>query len=412
MFKKKQYLYTCFIDFRKAFDVVNRKALLYKLREYYGIDGLYFNIVENMYKDVFFSVKLQNKIAPLFKTSIGVKQGCVLSPTFFSLYINDLVKIFDDTCNPITLKSGTKISCLMYADDIVIMSEKASGLQSALDKLNTYCDKWDLDINVEKTKIMIFNKSGRMLKQHKFLIHISATDTYKYLGTIFKPSGSFSATVKHLSNKAKKAIFSVYNIFPKNRLALIENLKLFDACIKPILLYNSEVWGPEIILHDRKRIEKYYMTNFLPESIHIRFIKHTLGVNKSAVNSAVLSETGRFPMALSVIKSIIRFWYHIIEAPDTSIVKMTYMDGLDSKTTLVKRIEKLFDIAGFTHVWENQNTFSKKKNTFSIKRLERALVDKFKERYLTYWRESFDISSNEYNKKNLGHIANLKLTMN
>ena len=146
------------------------------------------------------------------------------------------------------------------------MSEKASGLQSALDKLNTYCDKWDLDINVEKTKIMIFNKSGRMLKQHKFLInntHISATDTYKYLGTIFKPSGSFTATVKHLSNKAKKkAIFSVYNIFPKNRLALIENLKIFDACIKPILLYNSEVWGPEIILHDRKRIEKYYMTNF------------------------------------------------------------------------------------------------------------------------------------------------------
>ena len=126
------------------------------------------------------------------------------------------------------------------------------------------------------------------------------------------------------------------------------------------------------------------MTNFLPESIHIRFIKHKLGVNKSAVNSAVLSKTGRFPMALSAIKSIIRFWYHIIEAPDTSIVKMTYMDGLDSKTTLVKRIEKLFDIAGFTHVWENQNTFS-------IKRLDRALVDKFKERYLNYWRESVSI---------------------
>ena len=151
-------MYTCFIDFRKAFDVVNRKALLYKLREYYGIDGLYFNIVENMYKDVFFSVKLQNKIAPLFKTSmIGVKQGCVLSPKKISLSINDLVKIFDDTCNPIALKSGTKISCLMYADDIVIISEKASGLQSALDKINTYCDKWDLDINVEKTKKMIIN---------------------------------------------------------------------------------------------------------------------------------------------------------------------------------------------------------------------------------------------------------------
>ena len=56
------------------------------------------------------------------------------------------------------------------------------------------------------------------------------------------------------------------------------------------------------MLHDRKRIKKYSMTNVLPESIHIRFTKYTLGVNKSDVNSAVLSETGRFPVALSVIK--------------------------------------------------------------------------------------------------------------
>ena len=395
MFKKKKYLYACFIDFRKAFDVVNRRALLYKFRKYYGIDGLFFNIVENMYSDVFFSVKLHDKVAPLFKTSTGVKQGCVLSPTFFSLYINDLVNNFDDTCSPITLKSGKKLSCLMYADDLVLMSETANGLQSALNKLTGYCAKWDLDINIEKTKVMIFNKSGRIIKKYKFLIkdtQIGITDTYKYLGTIFKPSGTFSAAVKHLVNKAKKAIFSINNIFPQNRLSLTENLKMFDACIKPILLYNSEVWGLEKILHDRKRIEKYYMANFLPENIHIRFIKYILGLNKSAVNSAVLSETGRFPMTLTVIKSVIRFWHHIINAPSTSIVKMTYMDGLESNTALTKRIEKLFEVAGFAHVWENQNTFS-------VKCLEKALVDKFKERYVKYWKECLDENSNEFNKK-------------
>ena len=395
MFKKKQYLYSCFIDFRKAFDIVNRKALLFKLKEYYGIEGLYFNIIENMYEDVRFSVKLKNRIAPVFKTSIGVKQGCVLSPTFFSLYINDLVEIFDDSCFPIKLQSGTKISCLLYADDLIIMSEKACGLQEALKKLNTYCQKWNLEINVEKTKIMIFNKSGKLMKKHKFTINntqIDITDSYKYLGTIFKPSGTFTAAVKHLTNKAKKAIFSIRNIFPQNRLSLIQNLKIFDACIKPILMYNSEVWGPEIIFHDKKRIEKNYMTNFLPENIHIRFIKHTLGVSKYAVNMAVLAETGRFPIALFAIKSIIRFWYHIIETPNTSLVKKSYTDGLQLNTTLIKKIEKLFDTAGFTHVWENQNTFS-------IKRLENAIVEKFKERYLHFWKESCDPNSNEYNRK-------------
>ena len=46
----------------------------------------------------------------------------------------------------------------MYADDLVILSENSSGLQTALNKLKTFCDKWHLTINLKKTKILIFNK--------------------------------------------------------------------------------------------------------------------------------------------------------------------------------------------------------------------------------------------------------------
>ena len=56
----------------------------------------------------------------------------------------------------------------MYADDLVIMSQSAVGLQNALNKLNSYCLKWKLTVNVTKTKIMIFNKSGQVLFNHSF----------------------------------------------------------------------------------------------------------------------------------------------------------------------------------------------------------------------------------------------------
>ena len=77
----------------------------------------------------------------------------------FSLYLNDLSKCFDDQCEPVPLGNcGLHISCLMYADDIVLISKTAKGLQTLLCRLEDFCKKWNLKVNINKTKIIIFNK--------------------------------------------------------------------------------------------------------------------------------------------------------------------------------------------------------------------------------------------------------------
>jgi hypothetical protein len=68
---------------KKAFDTVNRQALLHKLNVC-NIIGHFLNIIEDMYNDVSFSIRLANGITQPFQTSIGVKQGCILKTTFFS----------------------------------------------------------------------------------------------------------------------------------------------------------------------------------------------------------------------------------------------------------------------------------------------------------------------------------------
>jgi hypothetical protein len=80
-----------------------------------------------MYNDVSFSIRLANGITQPFQTSIGVKQGCVLNPTFFPIYINDLVEHFYLECDPVSI-NGKSIYCLLCADDIVLMSPSANGL--------------------------------------------------------------------------------------------------------------------------------------------------------------------------------------------------------------------------------------------------------------------------------------------
>ena len=153
---------------------------------------------------------------------------------------------------------GENISCLLYADDLVILSESATGLQTGLDDLHrpTYCKKWDLTINMNKSQIMIFNKPGRTIKKDIYSINdipVRITNEYKYLGIIFKPSGSFTNAIKHFSNKAKKAVFCIRNLMPRDRMAIVPNLQLFEACVKPIILYCAEIWN----LHTYTRREGY-----------------------------------------------------------------------------------------------------------------------------------------------------------
>jgi hypothetical protein len=71
----------------------------------------------------------------------------------FKLYINDLPDIFDQTCFPITLDK-ISINCLMFADDLLLLSETPEGLQNCIDKLNSYCNRWQLSINIQKTKVI------------------------------------------------------------------------------------------------------------------------------------------------------------------------------------------------------------------------------------------------------------------
>ena len=105
-----------------------------------------------MYSKTNSSVQLQNGLTPAFPTTVGLKQGCNLSPILFTLFINDIGDIFDETsCEPVQL-ADILVNRLLYADDLILVSESRYGLQNCLKKLQTYCDKWKLKVNTKKTK--------------------------------------------------------------------------------------------------------------------------------------------------------------------------------------------------------------------------------------------------------------------
>ena len=86
--------------------------------------------------------------------------------TLFKICVNDFISGLDIHCDPVHLNE-TPLSCLFYADDLVLLSSSKEGLQTCLNKLSDFCHKWKLLVNFNKTKCMLFNTQGRLI-QHKF----------------------------------------------------------------------------------------------------------------------------------------------------------------------------------------------------------------------------------------------------
>ena len=117
------------------------------------------DIIKNMYSDSQSAIKLDGLCTDFFNIKRGVIQGDSLSPTLFNIFINDISEIFMTDENTPTSLQTTKIGSLMFADDLLILSETREGLQNSLNKLSNYCDKWQLTVNCKRTITMILNNS-------------------------------------------------------------------------------------------------------------------------------------------------------------------------------------------------------------------------------------------------------------
>ena len=165
----------------------------------------------------------------------GVCQGDGLNPMLFSVFINDIGDIFDQTASEHVVLNSTKHNCLIYADDVLLLSESKEGLQSCLDSLQVYCVYWKLKINIEETKVMIFSAGKNKIENMKFKLNdsvIESVDKYKYLGILLSYNGNFKHAADHMYQKRLKAIFSLKSIIlDYDSMSSTLKLKLFDTLI-------------------------------------------------------------------------------------------------------------------------------------------------------------------------------------
>ncbi|MCO5577073.1 hypothetical protein L7F22_030895 [Adiantum nelumboides] len=187
---------------------------------------------------------------PLVST-IGVKQGCPLSPTLFGLYIDEIVDFIQRSGGDGVELGGTTVHILLYADDIVLVSESAEGLQQHLRGLDDFCSQRGMTVNLGKTKVLIFHTSARVRRQSSFTAaggDIEITGSYVYLGVTFTAaSGAFSMT-QAARDRLTRGYSAHSQMERECHQAHFQEPRtkgwLFDTLVTPALMYEAAIWGP------------------------------------------------------------------------------------------------------------------------------------------------------------------------
>ena len=316
---KKARLYTCFVDYAKAFDTVCREALLFKLWKF-GIRGRFFDCLAHMYSNSTAKVKLLSKLSAKIDIVCGTEQGHPMSPELFKCYIHELSESLSSMSGiDVPQLNGECVSHLLWADDLVLMALNPQSLQRMLNTLEAYCLEWGLTVNISKTAVMVFNKSGRLLKDSTGFSYgdmcIPSVREYCYLGITFSLTGSLLTAQQKLRQKGLRSYFSLKSMLDIRSLRKTTVFKLFDALICPVVTYGCQIWLPETwfvrdLLEPRtnstSRLERIAKDPL--EKLHVTFLKWSMGVSKKTSNAAVWGDCGRYPLAAEMSKQVYSYF--------------------------------------------------------------------------------------------------------
>ena len=235
-----QSLFACFVDLEKAYDRVPRDKL-WKVLQEYGVDGQLLRAIKSFYCRPEVCVRVNGKQSKPFHVGVGLRQGCVLSPLLFIVYMNWIDKCSQaDECATI---GNCKISRLLFADDLVLLSSTESGLQRALNSFADACNTAGMKISTAKTEVLHLSRNPDQCVLQVNGATLKQVEKFKYLGVAFTSDGRQDEELDTRIGKASAVMRALhYSVVMKRELSKKANLSIFKAVFVPILTYGHESW--------------------------------------------------------------------------------------------------------------------------------------------------------------------------
>ena len=247
-------LFHNFIDFKKAFDRVWHDGLWQVLRNFNIEEGLT-QCIEALYKNASSAVLLGSQVGDYFKTPVGVRQGCLLSPVLFNLFLENIMRETLDDFAPSVTIGGRPLCNLRFADDIDLIAGSNQELQDLTERLTTRATAHGMEVSSEKSKVMVNSNEDKKANIVMNGERLEEVEKFKYLGAYIAKDGHSSAEVKTRLAMAASSMARLQQIWKSNDISFTSKFQLYRSLILSIALYGCESWTLSKDLE--KRIESF-----------------------------------------------------------------------------------------------------------------------------------------------------------
>lgn len=239
---QQKKVYTCFIDYEKAFDRVDHVKLL-KILESRGLDKNDIAIIQNLYWYQTAVVKYNNITTEPATIQKGVRQGCILSPMLFNLYSERIFEeAIQDSSDGIKI-NGRTLNNLRYADDTAVIADSPEALQRLLNQLTVVGDRYGLKVNTTKTKILIISKTPEPpINISIYGKRIEVVEKFKYLGTWISNKLDPDVEIRSRIEQARATFNLMRSLLCNSTLSLSLRYRFVKCYIHSVLMYGCEAW--------------------------------------------------------------------------------------------------------------------------------------------------------------------------
>jgi hypothetical protein len=327
-------LYAVFIDLTKAFDTVNREAL-WKILQKFGCPDKFTNMIRLFHDNMTGLVLSGGDASQPFNISNGVKQGCVLAPVLFNLFLtcalNHAVRDIQDgvylkyrmdgslfdlrRLNAKTKTTERTILEALFADDCALMAHTESALQHTVDKFAEAFRLFGLTISLGKTEVMFQPTPTSARGPPSISIEgtkLKTVEEFKYLGSVISNDGSLDKEVNARICKASQALGRLRSrVLNQHNTQQSTKLKVYKAVVLTSLLYGCETWS--LYRHHVKLLERF----------HMRSLRSILGIKwqDRITHLEVLDRAETTSIEAMIMKAQLRWTGHVIRMDDSRIPK-------------------------------------------------------------------------------------------